>query len=146
MPNPQSFKSHTRFDPLFHFFVIPLLLTNLVVTITYAVQHRHHNLFMHMWQVVMALALLGLAEVARSSALRAQNRVIRLEERLRLNALITGADAAHLQELSTRQLIALRFASDEELPGLVHRTLTQRMEPKAIKESIVSWRADHERV
>ncbi len=146
MPSEQSYKSHTRFDPLFHFFVIPLLLINLVVTITVAIQRGHPHLFLHLWLVVMALALLGLAGVARSSALRAQNRVIRLEERLRLGALISAPDSAHIQELSTRQLIALRFASDAEIPELVHKTLTQRLEPKAIKQSIVTWRPDHERV
>ena len=146
MPTPQTFKNHTRFDPLLHFFVIPILFINLIVTITVAVQQRNHPLFLHLWLVVMALALLGLAAVARSSALRAQNRVIRLEERLRLGTLISPPDSAHIHELTTRQLVALRFASDAELPDLVHKTLTQRLEPKAIKQSIVTWRPDHERV
>jgi hypothetical protein len=87
-----------------------------------------------------------LAGVARASAVRAQNRIIRLEERLRLMALLPAEDHKYIPELTTGQLIALRFASDEELPDLVRKTLSQRLEPKAIKQNVANWRADHERV
>jgi hypothetical protein len=87
-----------------------------------------------------------LAVRSRDRALVAQDRVIRLEERLRLQALLPAEDRAHINELSIKQLIALRFASDEELPALVRKTLTQNLEPKAIKQSIVNWRGDYHRV
>jgi hypothetical protein len=87
-----------------------------------------------------------LAVRSRDRALVAQDRVIRLEERLRLQALLPAEDRAHINELSINQLIALRFASDEELPALVRKTLTQNLEPKAIKQSIVNWRGDYHRV
>ena len=135
MPAPQSFKNHTRYDPPFHFVGVPLLLANLIVTIVITVKRWPHHNFTHIWLIVMALALLVILGVARSSAIRAQNRIIRLEERMRLTALLSPTDAAHIPELTTRQLIALRFASDAELPSLVHKTLTQRLEPKAIKAS-----------
>jgi hypothetical protein len=87
-----------------------------------------------------------MAGVGRSQTLRAQDRIIRLEERLRLAALLPAEDRAHIDELSIKQLIALRFASDDELPALAHKTLTQNLEPKAIKQSIVNWRGDYYRV
>ena len=65
---------------------------------------------------------------------------------LRLAALLPADDRAHIDELSIKQLIALRFASDAELPDLVRKTLTQNLEPKAIKESITTWRPDYDRV
>ena len=146
MPAPQTFKTHTRYDPLFHFAIIPLLTLNFIFSI-YITIHRwpgwqHTNL----WNIVMALVFFMIAGMARSSAIRAQNRIIRLEERLRLAALLPEADRAHIDELTIRQLIALRFASDAELPDLAHRALTKNMEPKAIKQAITHWRADHHRV
>ena len=146
MAAAQSLKNHTRYDPVFHFAIIPLLLLNLVFSI-YITFHRwpaerHTNL----WWIMMAIVFLLMAGRARQAALTAQDRVIRLEERLRLAAFLPASERGHIDELSIRQLIALRFASDAELPALAHKTLTQNLEPKAIKENIVNWRADHHRV
>ena len=94
----------------------------------------------------MSLVLFMIAGRSRDRALLVQDRIIRLEERLRMTALLPAEDRAHIDELSVKQLIALRFASDAELPALVHKTLTQNLEPKAIKASIVNWRGDYHRV
>jgi hypothetical protein len=146
MPAPQTLKNHTRFNPLFHFTIVPLLLLNLIVSIYITVHHWPAYEHTHLWWIVMAIVFLLMAGAARSAALKVQDRVIRLEERLRLAALLPPSEREHIDELSIRQLIALRFASDAELPALVHKTLTQNLEPKAIKQSIVTWRPDYDRV
>lgn len=146
MAAPQNLKSHTRFDPMFHFTIIPLLLLNLIFSIYITVHNWPSYRHTHLWWIVMAIVFLLMAVRARMSALKAQDRVIRLEERLRLAAILPTPERAHIDELSVRQLIALRFASDDELHALVHKTLTENLEPKAIKQSIAQWRPDHHRV
>ena len=142
----QNLQHHARYNPPFHFFLLPVLLLNLIVSIYVTVHNWPAYEHLHLWWIVMALVFLVMAEQGRSNALRVQDRVIRLEERLRLAALLPAADRAHIDELSIKQLIALRFASDAELPALVHKTLTQNLEPKAIKQNITAWRPDHQRV
>jgi Family of unknown function (DUF6526) len=146
MPAPQNLKNHARLDPPFHFVIVPLLLLNLIFSIYIAVHHWPAQQHLHLWSIVMAVVFLMMAGNARGAALKAQDRIIRLEERLRLAALLPAADLAHIDELSIKQLIALRFASDAELPALVHKTFTQNLEPKTIKQSIVNWRPDNYRV
>ena len=146
MSAPQSFKNHGRLDPPMHFFVFPVLLINFIVTITIAIHHWHHHRGLHLWWIVVSAALVVLATKSRMNDLKVQDRIIRLEENLRLARLLPPADLAHIQELDIKQIIALRFASDAELPALVHKTITQGLEPKAIKQNIVNWRADNHRV
>jgi hypothetical protein len=146
MPTPQSYKNHTRYHPPFHFVIIPLLILNLIFSIYITVHNWPGYQHTHLWNIVMAIVFLLMAGNARESAMKAQDRVIRLEERLRLAALLPATDRAHIDELTVKQLIALRFASDAEVPALVHKTLTQNLEPKAIKESITNWRPDYYRV
>jgi len=146
MPTPQTFKNHTRWDPPFHFFVGPMLLLNFIFSIYITIHDWPRYAHTHLWWILMSIVLFVMAGNLRSAALRAQNRIIRLEERLRLAALLPATDRPHIDELSIKQLIALRFASDAELPALVHKTLTQNLEPKAIKESITNWRPDYDRV
>ena len=146
MPETQSFKNHGRLDPPIHFFVFPVLLANVVVMIVSAVNHRNHNLAHHIWLVVVSLALVVLATKCRINDLKGQDRVIRLEERLRYAALLPPAQASAAANLSVNQMVALRFASDAELPALAARTLAENLEPKQIKQSIVNWRADNQRV
>jgi Family of unknown function (DUF6526) len=146
MPTPQNLKNHTRWDPPFHFFVGPMLLLNFIFSIYVTIHDWPRYAHTHLWWILMSIVLFVMAGNLRSAALRAQDRIIRLEERLRLAALLPAADRAHIDELSIKQLIALRFASDAELPALVHKTLTQNLEPKAIKESITNWRPDYNRV
>jgi hypothetical protein len=146
MPTPQNFKNHTRFNPPFHFFILPMLLLNLIFSIYATIHHWPQHRILFLWWVAMSIVLFIMAGISRSQTLRAQDRIIRLEERLRLAALLPPEDRAHIDELSIQQLIALRFASDAELPALVRKTLTQNLEPKAIKQSIVNWRGDYYRV
>ena len=102
--------------------------------------------FFTAWNLVMSVALLLLLLLARINPVKVQDRVIRLEERLRLANLLPDALRARISELSERQLIALRFASDKEIPALVHKTLTERLKPAEIKQAIAEWRADTWRV
>ena len=146
MAAPQNLQNHARFYPPFHFFVLPMLLLNFIFSI-YATIHawpRYEHT--HLWWIAMSVVFFVMAGIGRGAALRAQDRIIRLEERLRLQALLPAEDRAHIHELTIKQLIALRFASDAEIPALVHKTLTQGLEPKAIKQNIVNWRPDYERV
>jgi uncharacterized membrane protein len=146
MPTPQNLKNHTRWYPPFHFFVLPLLLLNFIFSIYITIHDWPRFQHTHLWWIVMAVVFFIMAGIARGSAIKVQDRLIRLEERLRLAALLPAAERHHINELSIKQLIALRFASDAELPALVHKTLTQNLEPKAIKESIITWRLDYDRV
>jgi len=146
MPAPQSFKNHGRSDPSMHFFVFPVLIINFFVSIYLTIHHWHEYRALHLWWIVVSAALLVLATKSRMNDLKVQDRIIRLEENLRLARLLPPADLAHIQELDIKQIIALRFASDAELPALVHKTITQGLEPKAIKQHITNWRADNHRV
>lgn len=140
----QSYKNHARFFPLFHFFVFPVLLGNVIIAgrHLYYAQNRHFA-----WEVVVALALLTLGFLARTQALTAQDRVIRLEMRLRLHQLLSGDTKLRINDLTPRQLIALRFASDEEIPGIVDEILAGKLaSSKEIKMRVKNWQADWLRV
>jgi hypothetical protein len=140
----QSYANHTRWHPPFHFFVLPVILINFVWSIVECVKTPGWN---QGWWIVVSAALVGLALVARTNALRVQDRIIRLEEQLRYQQLLP-ADLAHLaRALSVGQIIALRFASDEELEGLVREVLEGRLtKPAEIKKAIKNWRGDTFRV
>ena len=146
MPTEQNLKNHHRFDPSMHFFVFPVTLLNFLFAIILAARHWSQHPHIAIWWIILSAALVVLATKCRINDLKLQDRIIRLEERLRLHTLLGPAESAHINELTTPQLIALRFASDEELPALVNKTLTQNLCPKAIKESVTTWRADNHRV
>jgi hypothetical protein len=146
MPEPQNYKNHMRLNPPYHFFLVWVLLANLVITIVVLIRRWPHHILLHSWLVVMAVALFVLVTIARTYPLRVQDRVIRLEENLRYQCLLTHDLLAASQSLTLRQIIALRFASDAELPALIQRTLSENLEPKTIKQSITNWRADNLRV
>jgi hypothetical protein len=144
MPDkPQSYQSHGRFDPPFHFFIIPVMLINFIVSIVYAVRHMSG---MTIWFVVVSLALLMAAFKIRLYALRNQDRLIRLEERVRMQALLPEPLRARIGELNLQQCIGLRFASDAELASVVERALRENLDKKQIKQAIQNWRADYSRV
>jgi hypothetical protein len=140
---PQSFANHARLHPIFHFVLVPILLINLIVSIVWLVREPG---FASAWDLVMACALLILATLARSNPLKAQDRIIRLEERLRLYALLPESERRHIPDLTEEQLIALRFAADEDLPALAQRAVNEKLTGKQIKQAINNWRPDHFRV
>lgn len=146
MPEPQNYKNYIRLHPPYHFFAAWVFLINVIVTIVILIRRWPHHIGMHIWMVVMALALFTLITIVRTYPLRVQDRVIRLEENLRYQRLLSPEAVIAAQALTVRQIIALRFASDAELPALVQRTLNENLEPKAIKQAITNWRADNLRV
>ena len=140
---PQSFANHVRWDPAFHFFLVPVFLVTFIVSIVHAVRHPGWEQW---WAVVFFLAAILLALKARLYALRVQDRVIRLEERLRLSGLLAEPLRSRLGELSEGQLIALRFASDAECPALVEKALREKLTRADVKKGVQVWRADYWRV
>jgi hypothetical protein len=146
MPEPQNFKNHVRFDPPWHFFVLPVLILNVIVAIAATVHHWPHHEILFLWWVLLSVVLFMAVGIARGHALKAQDRIIRLEERLRMTALLPADELAASRALTESQMVALRFASDDELPALVKRTLTENLTAKQIKQSINSWRPDYFRI
>ncbi len=140
---PQSYANHGRLDPLFHFFLAPLCFAAVILSVILLV--RHPRMSSILW-VILAVGLLTVTTRARIYALKVQDRVIRLEERLRLAMLLPEAARPRIGELTESQLIGLRFASDAELPALAMRALNEGLTKKQIKSSIQSWRPDYFRV
>jgi hypothetical protein len=146
MAEAQNFKNHTRYYPPFHFVVIPILLINLILAIVYTVRHYPEHFHMALWWIVMSVVLFMIAGIARDSAIKVQNRVIRLEERLRLAQLASLSELTELESLTIGQYIGLRFASNPEVVELARRAVRENLTCKQIKESVKSWRPDHDRV
>jgi len=146
MSEPQSYKNHTRFDPMFHFFILPVLLLNIAAAITWYVRHRPTHVHSGPWIILLSVALFMAAGLTRGYALKAQDRIIRLEERLRIASIVSPSELAELESLTMKQYIALRFASNPELPDLARRAIRENLTPKQIKQSIVAWRADNDRI
>ena len=140
---PQSLANHARFDPPFHFFIVPVFAITVIVAIVYAFKYPG---FYSAWLVVFAIAATTAVLKARLYALKVQDRIIRLEERLRLAILVDKPLRAHIVELTESQLIGLRFASDAELPALTARALSEKLSRAEIKKAITQWRPDYWRV
>lgn len=137
----QGYANHVRWVPLFHFGILPILAVNVVWSLVQAV--RAFSLA-SAWGVAMALALTGLGWYLRTFVLTVQNRVIRLEMRLRLERVLPADLAPRIPELSVGQLVALRFASDAELPALVRAVLEGGLRDRLeIKKRIRDWQPDH---
>ena len=140
----QSYATHRRYHPLFHFVVLPILATNVLVTIVVVV--RHFSL-LNAWNVVVALAIAALSAIVRFYATKNQDRIIREEETARLYRVLPDDLRPRIGELRTGQLIALRFASDSEVVGLVRAILAGELRGREnIKRRIRSWRPDRQRV
>ncbi|MDQ3132941.1 MAG: DUF6526 family protein [Acidobacteriota bacterium] len=144
MDKTQNFQNHVRWYPLVHFVITPLLLLNLIWQIVWLSLERSWD---RAENLLVAIALILISLGARLQALAAQNRVIRLEEYLRYKEILPADVAVRAMNLKTSQIIALRFASDEELPELVRRTVNGEFEDtKAIKLAVKNWRGDYLRV
>jgi len=140
---PQTFANHARLDPLFHFFVLPVFALS---TIAAVVLFLWHPSLHSGWRFVLLAAAAVAVFKVRLYALRVQDRVIRLEERLRLASLLPEPLRSRIPELTEGQLIALRFASDAEVSKLADRALAEKLSPADIKKSIQAWRPDYWRV
>jgi len=140
---PQNFSNHTRRDPLFHFFILPVFAITLIVTIVHLVRRPGLH---SAWLVVVVIAAIAAILEIRLYALKVQDRVIRLEERLRLASLLDASLRPRIPEFTEAQLIALRFASDAELPALAARALNEKLAAQEIKKAIQHWRPDYWRV
>jgi hypothetical protein len=137
----QNAKNHARIVPIYHIGVFLPLLAAFVWFAYRLIQQPSIDAFM--LAMVMFVLLMGFFSI-RTQILTVQDRVIRLEMRLRLRGLLPADLAARAEALPVKQLIALRFACDAELPELVADIVNGRLaEPKAIKERIVKWEADH---
>jgi hypothetical protein len=138
---PQDFKSHRRFDPFWHFSGALIVAFGFVASVVHAVRHPdgYWNWFFAVYALGIALSVFR----ARAQTLIVQNRVIRLEMRLRLKEVLSPSLAGRINELSVSQLVGLRFASDAELPGLVERCLSGQLPgTEAVKKEIKNWQAD----
>lgn len=142
-PKPQNLKNHGRLDPPYHFVLFFILVANLIVAIVHVVRHP---CFASAWFVVLSVtAFLALLKM-RLYPLKVQDRVIRLEERLRLQALAPAEWHSQIFRLTEDQLIGLRFAADDEVVELAKQALEHNLNRKQIKERIKDWRADYWRV
>ena len=138
----QNFENHKRLVPPYHYFVLPVLALNFIWSIVRVVKVGLS--FDGVVWILTALAILLAALFGRMFALSVQNRVIRLEERIRMERLLPADLKPRIGEFSCGQLIALRFASDAELPELARKVLTDKIEEgKAIKHMVKNWRADY---
>jgi hypothetical protein len=137
----QSYKNHVRLFPPFHFFVLPVFLINVIVSavLLYRTPSR-----LGVWQLVVAVALLLAALTARVMALAVQDRVIRLEMRLRMRELLPSDLQPQIPAITREQCVALRFASDTELPVLVRKIVAGELKSQAdIKRQITQWQPDY---
>jgi hypothetical protein len=140
---PQTLASHTKLDPLYHFVVLPVFaLAAIGGTIHFLWRPSVHTGSFFVILVAAAIAVMKI----RTYTLKVQDRVIRLEERLRLNTLCSEPLRSRLGELTEGQLIALRFASDAEAPKLAERAINEKLSRADIKKAIQNWRPDYWRI
>jgi hypothetical protein len=148
---PQNLQNHTKYDPPFHFVLVPLFAANLIYRIYELVRQLISaqpgvSTVRLTGGVIVAFGILLLTFKTRIYALKNQDRVIRLEERLRLQGVLAEPWRSRIQELTVSQLVALRFAPDEEVAELVKSALDKQLSNKEIKQGIRNWRPDHFRI
>ena len=141
MAREQTYANHRRWYLLYHFVAQPILVANLVVAVRRAIVMPTHP---NWWAVVVAVGLEALAVASRTMALTVQNRVVRLEQWIRLGAVLPPDLKPRISELRLGQLLGLRFASDAELPDLVRRCLAGELRgADQVKREVKSWQPDH---
>lgn len=138
MPASQSFENHTKFDPLFHYTLLPIHLILILWAIGLMGLHPNSQ---HAWMILAGIALLLITGKTRIYALHNQDRIIRLEERLRLQRLMPH-EPTLVDSITPDQLVGLRFACDQELPALAKRAVLESLTRKQIKQAISVWRED----
>ena len=140
MAESQDYKTHRMWVPLWHYVATPIALINLIVALVWL---KNGLTFGNIWMVVFAVGFAATAYLSRVQAVTVQNRLIRLEERLRLREVLPEAMRGRIMDLTVSQLIGLRFASDAELAGLVERCLSGQLgNAEAVKKEIKTWRPD----
>lgn len=140
----QSFANHAKFVPLYHFVLFPILLLYVLWSLWQVIQNPGLETVV---AFVMSLVIVLITLFARVFALQAQDRVIRLEETLRLRQLLSPEQFARLGELRRQHYIAIRFAADDEVPALIQRVFAGELKTgKEIKQAIRTWRPDYHRL
>lgn len=140
---PQTYANHVKWDPPFHFFLVPVAVAQVIVAVIHLFRFPGLG---SVWLLVLSLAFLVTIGRTRAYGTGVQDRVIRLEERLRLSQVLQEPLRSRIGELSDRQLVGLRFASDSELPALVQRTLDEKLGLGDIKKTVTNWRPDYSRI
>jgi hypothetical protein len=137
----QSYRNHAKIIPIYHYFALPVAAANAVMLVYRAITRPAVDTVM---AGLMGVALVIMFLLARVFALTVQDRVIRMEMRLRLRELLPPDLQPRLGEFTRNQLVALRFAGDAELPVLARRVLEEKLQDrKAIKQLVQNWQADH---
>jgi len=139
----QDYASHARTDAFFHRFLVPISTLTIIVAVVNAVRHPGFN---SAWLVLVSIAAGVALFKMRMYSLKVQDRLIRLEERLRLQQVLSGPLRSQIDQLTVGQLVALRFACDTELPALTARALNEKLSKDELKKAVTSWRPDHFRV
>ncbi|WRP07190.1 DUF6526 family protein [Rossellomorea aquimaris] len=139
----QNYENHSKIDPAYHFGIGILSLITLILTITFFVKNVGTETLLSFVVLFVVLTIILTGIKLRTYALQLQDRIIRTEENFRYFRLTGKSPDAGL---SLKQMIALRFAPDEEFPVLVERAVTENLSPNDIKKAIQNWRADHHRV
>ena len=136
----QNYKNHFRFQPVFHFVVLPIFLVNFIIAVRHLIQIPSSSTA---WDVVIALNFFLLAIIARVMALSVQDRVIRLEMRLRLQQILPPDLRGRILDLTPRQLVCMRFADDQEMPELMREILAGKLRTlKEMKLAVKNWQGD----
>jgi hypothetical protein len=140
----QTYATHRRWHPWYHFVIVPVFTINGIVALWIAGRDRSPLSF---WNAVVALALIGMSILLRTYGLRNQDRIIRLEERMRLATMLPPDLRDRINDLRMGDLLALRFCSDEELPDVTRRILAGELKGRdAIKRAVKNWRPDYHRL
>jgi hypothetical protein len=140
---PQTYANHVKFDVVFHFILLPVALILLIGSLVGLFRHPGISAVHHLLLVVVFVLVLGRI---RAFPLGVQDRVIRLEEKLRMMTVLKEPLRSRIGELQDTQIVALRFAPDEELPGLVQRAIDEKLSRSDIKKAIKNWRPDYGRI